>query len=116
MLMGGPHNTYAVHNKNPPHFFLNFIPAPRKMHLSRGRSSAQNAHCPYCSKSEQSGNSLGQKWESCATPGSTPAAPDDQRFRAIEHDNREVAPQGLCCAAAIVRVQASAARRSVSSR
>src|SRR5439155_3194434 len=85
MLMGGPHNTYAAHNKNPAHFFLNFIPAPGKMHLSRGRFSAQNAHCPL----------LFQK----RTVG----------------EFAEVALQGLCCAAAIVRVRASAARRSASS-
>src|SRR5207245_4551432 len=86
MLIGGPHNTYAAHNKNPAHFFLNFIPAPGKMHLSRGRFSAQNAHCPL----------LFQK-------------------RTVE-EFAEVAPQGLCCAAAIVCVRASAARRSASSR
>src|SRR2546426_7593274 len=85
MLMGGPHNTYAVHNKDPAHFFLNFIPAPGKMHLSRGRFSAQNAHCPL----------LFQK----RTVG----------------EFAEVAPQRLCCAAAIVRARASAARRSASS-
>src|SRR2546427_8943394 len=85
MLFGGPHNTYAVHNKDPAHFFLSFIPAPGKMHLSRGRISAQNAHCPL----------LFQK----RTVGEFP----------------EVAPQGGCCAAVIVRVRASAARRSASS-
>src|SRR5437879_6750892 len=85
MLMGGPHNAYAAHNNNPAHFFLNFIPAPGKMHLSRGRFSAQNAHCPL----------LFQK----RTVG----------------EFAEVAPHRLCCAAAIVRVRARAARRSASS-
>jgi hypothetical protein len=46
MLIGGPHNTYAAHNKDPAHFSLNSIPAPGKMHLSRERFSAQNGHCP----------------------------------------------------------------------
>ena len=61
MLIGGPHNTYAAHNKDSAHFFLNFIPAPGKMHLSRGRFSAQNAHCPLLFQKRTVGEFAGSK-------------------------------------------------------
>ncbi len=91
MLIGGPHNTYAVHNKNPAHFFLDFIPAPGKMHLSRGRFSAQNAHCLLLFQKrtvgEFAGSKMGVMRDAGEYAGRAGSPNDDQRFRTIEHDS-----------------------------
>ena len=91
MLIGGPQNTYAVHNKNPAHFFLDSIPAPGKMHLSRGRFSAQNAHCPLLFQKrtveEFAGSKMGFMRGAGEYAGRVGSPNDDQRFRTIEHDN-----------------------------
>src|SRR5438034_3961600 len=59
--------TLTPRTKDAAHFFLNFIPAPGKMHLSRGRFSAQNAHCPLLfQKRTVEEFAVAKKWESRA--------------------------------------------------
>src|SRR6266480_6800362 len=84
--------TLTPRTRDAAHFLLNFIPAPRKMHLSRGRFSAQNAHCPL----------LFQKRTVEEFAGSSTTI---ERSRRRGH----AAPPQACA-------RASAARRSASSR
>src|SRR6266581_2181084 len=97
MLMGGPHNTYAAHNKDSAHFYLDFIPAPGKIE----RFPAQARHRPLTVPKANNRGLRCVKNESHARPAeSTPAA-------LIRGTNHAAPPQS--------RARPSAARHSASS-